>query len=110
MKLPKLPFTLNKKGEAKEYFLSIVLRNEKVSAVSFEESLGNVNILGEGHEKFSTDVEQATEQELLEKLDKAISVAEGSLPDDVTTHKTIFGLKENWIEAGKNKKRIFGKT
>lgn len=102
MKLPNLPF--NKKDSQKEYFLSIVIRHEKLSATVFEETAGKVNVVGVGTEYFKENVEKAPEDELLQNLDKAISVAESSLPENITTHKTIFGLKEDWIEDGKVKK------
>lgn len=102
MKLPNLPF--NKKAPSKEYFLSIVIRHEKLSATVFEEIQGKVSVVGVGNEYFKEDVEKAEDNELLQNLDKAISVAESSLPENITTHKTIFGLKEDWIEDGKVKK------
>lgn len=102
MKLPNLPF--NKSEPSKEYFLSIVIRHEKLSATVFEETQGKVSVVGVGNEYFKENVEKAEDDELLQNLDKAISVAESSLPENITTHKTIFGLKEDWIEEGKVKK------
>src|SRR3989344_7904771 len=102
MKLPLLPFL--EKKESREYFLALVLRNEKVNAVFFEESLGKVSVLGKHSEYFENSIEQVSLEELLGILDKAISTAEQSLPENVETVKTIFGVKGSWVEDNKIKK------
>ncbi|MDO8639612.1 MAG: baseplate J/gp47 family protein [bacterium] len=102
MKLP-FPFPFGKK-EKKEYFLSLLLREEKATAVIFEELSGKIRIVGEHEESFSDFIDEISFEELLEVLDKTISTAESSLPNNVETQKTIFGLKETWIENSKIKK------
>lgn len=99
MKLPNLPF-LDKK-EKSEYFLSLVLRDEKASAVVFKEVAGRIDVVGEHNESFKTSLEKADEEELLSVVDRAVSTAEKSLPEDVESQKTIFGLKQSWINDGK---------
>lgn len=107
MKLPKLPF-LEKKNQS-EFFLSLVLRDEKASAVVFQEINGKINVVGEHVENFKTSVESATEEELLDAIDKAVSTAEKNLPPDVESHKTIFGVKQDWITEGKIKPAYLAK-
>lgn len=107
MNVPKLPF-LEKKNKT-EYFLSLVLRDEKAGAVIFEEVNGKVNVIGEHEEHFKTSIEDATEEELLQVLDKAVSTAEHNLPPDAESHKTIFGVKQDWISEGKIKKDYLSK-
>jgi len=102
MNLPNLPF-LKKKKES-EYFLSLVLRDEKVSAVVFEQIEGKVNVVGEHVEHFKEAIEDATDEELLDVIDKAVSTAEKNLPEGAESQKTIFGVKNDWIENGKIKK------
>src|SRR3989344_1994733 len=102
MKLPSLPFL--EKKEKQEYFLALVLRNEKVNAVFFEEMDGMVKVLGKHTEYFENSIEQASSEELLEILDKAISTAEQFLPQSSETVKTIFGVKGSWVENNKIKK------
>ena len=102
MKLP-FPFPFGKK-EKKEYFLSLLLREEKATAVIFEELSGKIRIVGEHEESFSDFIDEISFEELLEVLDKTISTAESSLPNNIETQKTIFGLKETWIENSKIKK------
>lgn len=101
MKLPKLPFSEKKKED--EYFLSLVLRDEKASAVVFKEVAGRVDVAGEHNEPFKTSLEKCDDEELLNVIDRAVSVAEKSLPEGVESQKTIFGLKGSWIEDGKIK-------
>ncbi len=102
MKIPSLPFL--EKKENKEYFLALVLRNEKVNAVFFEELGGKISVLGKHSEYFENSIEQASPDELLDVLDKAISAAEQSLPENIETVKTIFGVKGSWVEDNKIKK------
>ena len=101
MNIPNLPFLEKKKNE---YFLSLVLRDEKASAVVFQEVQGRVNVVGEHNEDFKTSIEDATEEELLNVLDRAVSIAEKSLPEGEESQKTIFGVKESWVEEGRIKK------
>lgn len=101
MNIPNLPF-LEKKNKS-EFFLSLVLRDEKASAVVFQEINGKINVVGEHIEKFKTSVEDATEEELLVAIDKAVSLAEKNLPANEESHGTIFGVKQDWITDGKIK-------
>ncbi len=52
MKLP-FPFFQNNKEEESEYYLALLLTDEKVSAVILHESLGKVRILGKKEAYFS---------------------------------------------------------
>lgn len=106
MKLP-LPF-LDKK-EATEYYLALILQNEKVTSVIFEKIGTAIKYISHSEEEFKNTIEDAESEEFLNVLDKAITTAEASLPQNVETHKTLFGLKENWIEDGKIKKEYLDK-
>lgn len=107
MHLPFLQF-LGKK-EKKEYFLALLLQEEKVNAVIFEELAGRIHLIGQQQEYFTDSIEIASIEELLETLDKAISQAEEKLPDNIETQKTIFGVKEDWVEEAKIKKQYLSK-
>ncbi|TXG78669.1 hypothetical protein E6Q11_00700 [Candidatus Dojkabacteria bacterium] len=109
MKLPKLP-SLEKKTKTKEYYLSLVLRDEKASAVVFEEENSRVNVVGEHEEHFKTSLNEVPEEELLDVLDKTVSGAERNLPPDTESQKTIFGVNQDWIsEDGKIKTQYLTK-
>ncbi len=105
----KLPFSLGKKKEKLEYFLALLLRDEKVNAVIFEEIEGKIKIVGEQEENFSDSIESVSPEELLEIIDKAISKAETNLPEGTETQKTIFGLKDEWVENSQIKKDYLAK-
>lgn len=107
MNIPDLPFLAKKKQS--EYFLSLVLRNEKASAVVFEEIGGKVNVVGEHVEPFRTTIEEANEEELLDVIDRVVSVAEKNLPEGMESKKTIFGVPQNWVDDGKIKKDYLAK-
>ena len=98
MKLPTLPFL--KKPETQNYYLALLLRDDRAHAIIFEEKLGKINVLGRHEERFPAFIEDTTAEDFLTILDKTISLAESKLPENIVTHKTIFGLKENWIENG----------
>ena len=107
MKLPVLPFL--EKKEKPEYFLALILRNEKANAVIFEQIAGKLQIVAEHEEPFEDSVEMATTEDFLNVLDKAISGAEETLPANVETEKTIFGLKGSWVEDNKIKQQYLDK-
>jgi len=107
MNLPTLPFL--EKKEKPEYFLALILRNEKANAVILEQVAGKLRIAAEHEELFEDSVEMATTEEFLNVLDKAISGAEQSMPANVETEKTIFGLKGNWIQDNKIKQQYLDK-
>src|SRR3972149_4044306 len=91
------------------YYLVLILRDEKARAVIFEELEGRVKIIGQKEEHFSTSIDEISQEELLEKLDKAISGAESTLPENIQTQKTIFGVKESWTDNDQIKKEYLGK-
>jgi len=100
----KLPIPSFGKKENKEYFLCLLLREEKVTAVVLEEVRGVIKIVGKREEHLKGSIEDATVEEWIETFDKAISTAETALPPTVESHKTLFGVKESWVEIGKIKK------
>jgi hypothetical protein len=103
----KLPFL--EKKEKPEYFLALVLRNEKATSVIFEKIGTTIKYISHGEEEFKNTVEDAETDEFLDVLDKTITQAESALPENIETHKTIFGLKESWIENNKIKKEYLEK-
>jgi len=107
MKLPiKLPF---QKQDDAAYYLSLLIGDEKAHATVFAEKNGKIEIIGEHEEHFPTPVEKLSDEALLDILDKTISNAEATLPEGFQTRKTIFGVKENWIEETKIKKEYLNK-
>lgn len=91
-------FSLFGKKEKPEYFLALLLRDDKASAVVFEKLLGKIQIVGQHDESFGGSIEDTSLDNLLEILDKTISNAESTLPPNIETQKTVFGVKENWVE------------
>ncbi len=101
----KLPFTLPfGKKEVKNYFLALLLQDEKVGAVVFEETNGIMHVVGRSEEHFPTSLNQVSYEELLDTVDKAVSTAEEALPENIQTEKTVFGVKQDWVLDGKIKK------
>ena len=105
-----LPFIKNfNKKILPSYFLVLILRDEKAQAVIFEEIEGKAKIIGRKEEYFSSSIDEASSDEFLEVLDKAISQAESSLPENIQTQKTIFGVKESWTDKDQIKKEYLAK-
>lgn len=105
MRLPTfstLPFG-QKKTES-NYFLVLTIGAEKASAVIFEESLGQIKVIGLEDVDFGKQIDEASDEEILNALDKAITTAEKNLPKDIQTQKTIFGVESSWVDGGKIKK------
>ncbi len=107
MNISTLPFL--EKKEKSEYYLSLILRNEKVKAVVFEKIGTTIKYLNDSEEEFTNTIEDCSSEEFLNVLDRAITAAEEVLPKDIETHKTIFGLKESWVEDNKIKKEYLEK-
>lgn len=100
----KLPFSLFKKDTPKSYYLALLLHDESVRAVIFEEEAGEMQVVNQHETLLSPSLEEIGEEGLLEACDKAISTAESILPQNIETHKTIFGLKESWVDTTNIKK------
>lgn len=108
MSLPiKLPF-LDKKPKI-EYFLALLLRDEKVTAVIFEQQLGKITILSKQEAALSSSIETLELDNIVQTLDTVITKAEESLPSEVEVQNTIFGVKETWVEEKKIKKEYLNK-
>lgn len=107
----KLPITLlfGTKKEQLEYYLALLLRDEKITAVIFQENFGKIRVVGEHEERFTTNLEHASEEELLTTADKAISKAESTVAGSSGNLKTVFGVKESWVAEAKIKKEYLAK-
>lgn len=103
----KLPF-LDKK-EKIEYFFAILLRDDRVKVIIFEEIEKKIKVIGSHVEQFPTNLEAASFEEWLSVFDKAIGTAESMLPESVNLQKTVFGVKESWVEDAKIKKEYLSK-
>lgn len=101
MKLP-IPFLKNKQIESK-YFLALLLAQDKIASVILEEVEGKVKIVGKHEEHLTTPLESITQDALITLVDKTISKAEEVLPPDIETHKTVFGVKDSWVDKESKK-------
>lgn len=90
--------------QEENYFLVLLLRDEKATAVILREQNKNIIVTGINEEYFPTPIEDMDSPDLLAALDKTISRAEESLPPKIQTEKTIFGVKDDWVEGKKIKK------
>lgn len=107
MKLPNLPF-LKQKSDT-EYILILFLRQEKANAVIIEKKRSLIKILNQHEEFFSTNLEDARDDEWLDIADAAITRAEEALPPEIETHKTVFGIPNYWVEEKQIKKEYLSK-
>lgn len=101
MKLP-IPFFNNKKDDL-GYYLALILDDEKAGSIILEEVSGTVKIVGKHTEHFTSPLETIPQEELIKIIDRTISKAEEVLPPNIETHKTVFGVKESWIEQDTKK-------
>ncbi len=102
MKLPA-PSFLKKKG-ALDYYLALLLRDEKVTSVIFSQDNQTLNLVTSHEELFELPIDKTPDEELLEIFDKAVSIAESKIPEKAKLEKTIFCVKETWVNEGKIKK------
>lgn len=106
MKLPISLPSFGKKQSDKNYYLILLLRDEKATAVILEEENKIVKIAGMNEMLFSTPLEEMNDDSLLDILDKTISKAEETLPPSIQTEMTVFGVKDSWVEDKKIKKEF----
>jgi hypothetical protein len=92
-----LPFFKDKQ-EKQEYYLALILTEDKAESIILEAALGKIKIIGSHAESFSNSIEEISQDEFTDIIDKSISKAEEILPPNIETHKTVFGVKEAWIE------------
>lgn len=95
----KLPFSfLKSKKEESEYYLSLILTDEKAGAVILKAEEGNLKRINSHEISLTESLEDTSVDDLITTIDKAISRAEEILPPDIQTHQTIFGVKDNWVD------------
>lgn len=107
MRLPIKNFLPKK--EKPEYLLALLLRDEKVSAVVVQQSEANIKVIGQHQEYISSSLDELPHEELLDLLDRTISKAEETLPPEIETKKTVFGVKDEWVEDKKISKEHLAK-
>ncbi|MGH7203527.1 MAG: hypothetical protein ACREHC_03740, partial [Candidatus Levyibacteriota bacterium] len=96
MKLP-IPF-LKQKQEESDYYLSLIITDEKISTVILQEVAGALKKINSSEAYFKEGDQDFTVAALINTADKAISRAEEVLPPDIQTHQTVFGVKDDWVE------------
>ncbi|OGH16447.1 MAG: hypothetical protein A3C30_04625 [Candidatus Levybacteria bacterium RIFCSPHIGHO2_02_FULL_40_18] len=92
----QLPFikTIDKQ---KNFFLSLLIKPDKVGAILFEEINSKLFILSTNEIDAGEDTSKLSEEELLSAADKVISFVEGKLPEGAEVEKTIFSVPYYWV-------------
>lgn len=106
MKLPTFPFGNKPKSD---YFLALILQDEKVNSFIFEKVGSQITILGRHEEYFENPIDNLSFEELLDFCDKVVSQAEEQTLKDLGTLKTIYGLKQSWVSENRIKKDYIDK-
>ncbi len=101
MKLP-IPF-LQQKKQNTDYYLALILTDEKASAIILNEQNGLLKKVNSYEERFSISIEDIGREDFINIIDRTISHAEETLPPDIETHQTVFGVKPNWVNADTKK-------
>lgn len=96
MKLP-IPF-LSSKSHDSDYYLALILTEDKASAVVLKESETVLKALSNHEEYFPHSIEDLSLENFIDIVDKTISRAEEVLPPQIETHKTVFGVKDKWVD------------
>lgn len=96
MKLP-LPF-LKSNTIALEYYLALILTDEKAGALILKSEDGNLQRVNSHEAFFPESLDEISLDDLITTIDKAISRSEELLPPNIQTHQTIFGVKDIWVD------------
>jgi len=95
----KLPFSfLKPKKDESEYYLALLLADEKVGAVILKAEDGTLKKINSHESVFPESLDELSLDDLTTSIDKAISRAEEILPPHIQTHQTIFGVKDKWVD------------
>lgn len=103
-----LPF-IKKPEQKKDFFLALILKPHGVASILFEEVNAKLVILASKEEKLKEELEFASEETLIDAIDKVISSVEESLPEKASVSKTIFAVPYPWVMEGKIKKEYLGR-
>ncbi len=99
-----LPFFSKGKPKTQiSYFLALTLRDEQIGAYVLKEEESKLHLIGKSEETLDKSIEQLDFKNWIDILDRTISQAENSLPKNVMTRNTMFGVKESWVEENKIK-------
>lgn len=109
MKLP-IPFLNSKKNDS-DYYLALLLTEDKASAIILKETETVLKTISTHEEYFPHSIEDLSLENFIDVVDKTISRAEEVLPPQIETHKTVFGVKDKWVdkETKKIKKEYLDK-
>jgi hypothetical protein len=86
----------------KNFFLSLLIKPDKVGAILFEEINSKLFILSTNEISVS-DTSGLSADDLLNASDKVISTVEAKLPEGAEVEKTIFSVPSYWVSEGKIK-------
>jgi len=101
----KLPISqLFAKKEATIYLLGILLYDERLKVIIFNQNESSLQIVTHHEELLPATLDECSHEQLIESFDKAIGIAENKLPENADLRKTIFGVKQDWVEEEKIKK------
>src|SRR3989344_4818909 len=104
----QLPF-LKTKDKQKNFFLSLLIKPDRVGAILFEEINSKLFILSTNEIETGEDTIRLSEKELLAAADKVISFVEGKLPEGAEVDKTIFSVPYYWVSGGKIRQEYLDK-
>jgi len=104
----QLPF-LKPKEKQQNFFLSLLIKPDRVGAILFEEINSKLFILSTNEIDTGEDTAKLSEEELLAAADKAISFVEGKLPEGAEVDKTIFSVPYYWVSEGKIRQEYLDK-
>lgn len=102
--LDKIKSLLNNRKVLEEHFLAVIFKEKAIKAVLWKEKEGQVSVLDTSSVSSEKTLEETDEETLLKLTDQAIGLAEKTLPQNVKTTKTIFGLPQWWVEGSAIKK------
>ncbi len=107
--LDKIKSLLNNRKVLEEHFLAVIFKERAIKAVLWKEKDGQVSVLDTSCVSSEKTLEETDEETLLKLTDQAIGLSEKTLPQNVKTTKTIFGLPQWWVEGASIKKEYAGK-
>lgn len=92
---------LKKKKVERDFYVALILKPHKATAILFEKTEDNLSILATKEDKLEKDIDSLSAEELVSVSDSIVSGVEVSLPEQTNLEKTIFSVPYSWQQDGK---------
>lgn len=97
----KILSALRKKKDPRDFYISLIFKPHKATAILFEKTKESLVIISTKEELINAQLDTLEGEELVKIADTVISSVEGAMPEGEMVEKTIFSVPYSWQSDGK---------